>query len=235
MTLLSALNDVQRLVSLPVSSAIVADTQESQQLLYALAKRSIMDLARRHEWPALKRENSFTASIAELQASGRPSNFDRMIPETFWNRTRDRQLYGPASPSQWQTFKGYPITSTIDRIWMLRNDGLYIYPAMTVADTLVFEYIVNTPVVAVDGTTLKTNFTLDTDSPVLSEEILTLDVAWRYLKQKGLDYAEQMRDAELRIQTEISAQRGVGPVSIARQDFDLGMGNVPETGFTGAS
>lgn len=235
MTLLTALNDVQRLVALPVTSSIVADGQETQNLLYALSNRSAKALMRRHIWPALRREHTWTMSLASLQASGKPTDFGRMVSSTMWNRTSDRQIGGPIDEKEWGIAYGRPFTSSIAQYFMLRYDGLHIFPAPSAADTGAYEYMINTPVLASDGVTYKTDFSADTDSFVLDEEMLLLDVRWRWLQSRGLDYAEAMRDAELRIQSEINAKRGIRALSLAPPDIDeLGEGLIPETGFVGA-
>ena len=68
MTLLTALNDVQRLCSLAVTAGIVADGQDTQNLLFALAKREVSECARRYDWPILRRTQSFTASLVSDNA-----------------------------------------------------------------------------------------------------------------------------------------------------------------------
>ena len=232
MTLLTALNDVQRMCSLPVTSAIVADGQETQNLLFALAKREAADLSRRHDWPALLRDNVFTATLASLQASGKPSNFDRMCPDTFWNRTTDRKISGPLTDKEWSAAYGFPITSSIQQYSRLRYNGLHIFPVPTVADTLAYEYVANTPVLDTNGSTYKTTWAADTDTFVLEEELLVLGVTWRFLKQKGLDYAEAMKDYELRVEGAIGAGRGQRTIYLATQDAGImTVPIIPETGF----
>jgi len=227
LTLLSALNDVQRLASLAVTSSIVGDGQETQELLYALARRSAQALLRRHEWPVLKREHSFAMSLASAQAAGKPSDLDRILRDTAWNRTTNRRIIGPTTSVEWQRLKGEPIITSITQIMMLRYDGLHIFPVPTSADTAYYEYVCNTPVQASD-TTFRTNFAADTDTFLLGDELLTLDVRWRWLQAKGLDYAEALRDAELRIADELAAQRGSAEVSFASGDIELGTGQIPE-------
>lgn len=232
MTLLTALNDVQRLCSLPVTSAIVADGQETQNLLFALAKREAKELARRHDWTALRRTQSFTASLASLQsAPGKPADFDRIVKGTFWNRTTDREVGGPLSDQEWSLAYGEAVTSLIQQYWMLRHDGLHIFPAPTVADTLAFEYIINTPVESSGGAAQAT-WQADTDVFRLDEELLTLGVTWRFFKQKGLDYAEALKDYELRVSGEIGAARGQRDIYISTEGQDpMGMPLIPETGY----
>ena len=91
MSLLTACNRAQRALSLAVTSAIVGDGQETTQLLYELAMQEVEETAEAKDWPILRRTQSFTASLASLQsAPGKPANFSRAIPETFWKTTTKR-------------------------------------------------------------------------------------------------------------------------------------------------
>lgn len=233
MTLLTALNRAQRRLSLPVTSGIVADGQETQNLLWELANATAEDLLA-HDWPLLTRTQSFTASLASLQASGKASNFKRAVKSTFWNATSDRQIAGPLRPQEWALANGDSITSSITQWAMFRYDGLHLFPVPTVADTITYEYIINTPVLAVDATTYKTLFTADNDSFVLGDRLLYLGVRWRYMADKGRDYAEALRDSEWAIEEEMRNQRGAGrDVSLAPQTDESGITepNVPDSGF----
>jgi hypothetical protein len=236
LTLLTAINEAQRELSLAVTSAVVADGQETQNLLFRLANKAVKDLLKRTEYhfPALTRGHSFTASLASLQASGKPTNFKRCLADTIWNASTDRSIAGPIDPREWAIANGAPIVPAVTQYAMFRYDGLHIFPAPTVAETITYEYLINTPVLAVDGVTYKTAFTLDTDSFVMDEEILTLDVVWRYLRVKGRDYAEALKDFELALAGESVAQTGSRRVSIALPETDmLSTGNIPEMNFPG--
>lgn len=231
MTLLTTINGVQRLCSLAVTATVVSDGQEEQNILYELARTAALSLARRHEWPQLKEEHTFTATTgATLQTSGKPSDFQRLLRETFWNRTTDRQVVGVVSPQEWQALNGLPVNTLIDQIYMLRRNGLHIWPAPGAADSMYYEYIVNTPVQD-NVSAYKTNFTADNDTFVLSEEMLKLELVWRWKKTKGLDYSEDMRDAELFIETEINATRGTRDVFIASEPWRLDEGNIPDSSW----
>jgi len=239
LTLLSALNEAQRELSLPVTSTIIADGQETQNLLYRLANkaaREVVNSRPEYRLPALEREHTFTTTTgATLQASGKPSDLKRIIPGTFWNRTSDKKVAGPIDQEEWSIANGVPITTNCTQYVMLRYDGLHIWPAPTVAETIAYEYRSTKPVLAVDGTTYKESFSVDTDSYVLGDELLTLDVVWRYKREKGRDYAESLKDFELALMTTASATSGSRRAYLAQTDSDgMGIGLIPETGFTGA-
>lgn len=222
MTLLTACQKAQRLLSLSVTSAIVSDGQETQNLLWALADMEAVDILRRSEYrfPALTRTQSFTASLASLQSSGKPSNFKRFIRDTAWNATTDRKLGGPLSDQDWGLANGQPVTSTISQWLMFRYDGLHIFPVPTAANTITYDYVINTPILDNDGTTYKSAFVADNDTYLLGDNILTLALVWRYKQSKGRDYAEDLKNYELALAGESVAATGSAAISIAPMDYD---------------
>lgn len=238
MTLLTAVNRAQRRLSLSVTSGIVADGQETQNLLWELANTEAEDVLDRSEYPfpLLRRTQSFTASLASLQsAPGKPTNLRRAIEGTFWNTTSDRQIFGPLNEQEWALANGQPVTSSIDQYAMFRYDGLHIYPVPTAADTITYDYVINTPIQATGAGAYKTAFTADNDVYLFGDRLLILGVVWRYLQVKGRDYAEAMRDYELALASEFTAQRGAARVLSIAPDYDDDPGArepiVPSTGF----
>jgi hypothetical protein len=228
MTLLTALQWVQRQCSLPVTSAIVGDAQETQQLLFALAQEEAEELAARHEWPELRASHAFPAAAAELQPSGLPANFDRMVAMSFFNRSRDVRIGGPISSQVWQMRQATAAgLSALAPAWIRRADGLHILPAPGAGETLAYDYVVNTPVQSALGAPKQT-FDADTDAFVLGDDLIKRGVRWRYLAQKGLDYAEHMKCYERWVQNRINAKTGAGESDVQARAEALPLATVPE-------
>lgn len=229
MTLLTAINAAQRKLSLVATSAVVADGQETQNLLWQLANDEAVEILERDEYdfPLLRRTQSFAASLASLQsAPGKPTDFQRAIPETFWNASQNRKVYGPLSDEEWAIANGNAVSSATWQSAMFRYDGLHIFPVPTVADTITYDYIINTPIQATGGGAYKTAFTSDLDEYLLGDRALRLGVVWRYLQTKGRDYAEDLKNYELAIAALARAQRGAPrALSIApSEQEDTGFG-----------
>lgn len=235
MTLLTAVNGAQRRLSVPVTSTIIADGQETQNLLYQLANEEAAEMLERDEYdfPQLRRTKSFTASLASLQSSGKPSDFQRAIPETFWNLSQDKKVYGPLNDKEWALANGLAVTSATWQNVMFRYDGLHIFPVPTVADTIAYDYIINTPVQATGGGAYKTEFTVDSDVYLLGDRVLRLGIVWRYKRDKGRDYAEDLKDYELALAATFRAQRGAArELSVAYEETEWPPdGIIPDTGY----
>jgi len=76
-------------------------------------------------------------------------------------------------------------------------------------------------------------FTSDDDGTFLDEELLILDIKWRFLAAKGLDYAEDMATAEREITKALGEDGGSGALDIGGPHRILPpyLANLPEGSF----
>ncbi len=200
MTLLTICQDAARDLPVDVPNSVVASTNRDVQLMRRLADKTGKEMVRRVSWQSLTTESTFSALAQETQTSAYPTNADRIINETFFNRTQLRRVIGPLNPEEWQTQKALTATVLRDAFRVRGNDILMI-PTPTVGDTMAFEYVSKNWVdTDSDSTGDAIKFAADTDTQVIEpddDELITLGVVWRFLKTKGLDYAEAFREYEL--------------------------------------
>jgi hypothetical protein len=83
--------------------------------------------------------------------------------------------------------------------YRLRGGQLIIYPTATAGDSVYFEYVSKNWCSNAAGDTFYTRITHDDDLVLLDEEALTLGVKWRWLKAKGLEYAEDFNTYEAHV------------------------------------
>ena len=87
MSLLTIVNRAQAMLNLPVTATVYSSTGETQRQLLALCNMAGDVLMREHDWQALVTEQSFTTVATEQQTGHTlPSDLDRIISETLWNR-----------------------------------------------------------------------------------------------------------------------------------------------------
>ena len=112
MTLLTICQDIlKETKSSFVPNTIVTNTNDvSQQILQAV-KISIVELSRNYQWQELQKEYNFS-SVVSQEGYDLPSNFDRMINDTFWNKTQYLNLIGPATPEKWRILKDTVVAGT---------------------------------------------------------------------------------------------------------------------------
>lgn len=128
-----------------------------------------------------------------------PSDFDRYIDHTWWDRTNHWMLVGPQSPQfdQWQ--RSGIVTTGPRRRWRqigVRPTVYRLWPVPSAEDTpaaLVFDFISDGWVLHEDGT-YGTKFTADTDVAIINSQALVLGAKWRFYQIKGLSYASMQQE-----------------------------------------
>lgn len=187
-------NSAKRLgLSNPASAYNATDNQVVQ--LVALAQEEGIELAENFDWKSLTKEKTFVGTAAAAQTGALASDYDRMVGESFYNRTQKRPIFGPLSPQDWQ-FTQAVVATTLVESFRIRGTSLLLTPTPNGTDTYAYEYV-STQWCQSSGSTAQTSWAADTDTGLLPEEVMTLGVIWRFLRAKGFDYAEAFRTYEM--------------------------------------
>lgn len=201
MSLLSVVNHFCARTGLPQQATVIgsSDTQVAQ--IRALLEEEGNDLAQRGSWQALTLEASHTTVADEDQGAltAIASNGFRYIKnDTIWDRTNQLPVYGPISDQEWQARKAM-IDDSPRYQYRIRGGKLLAQPAPAAGYEWCFEYVSQNWILGADGTTYKQYFTLDTDTILLPETLVMMGLRWRWLREKGLDYAELFRTYEMQV------------------------------------
>lgn len=214
MSLLTMINGVQDRVGLPRSTIVVSSTDQNVRRLLALANQEGRELARRHSWQAITKEKTFTSLAQASQTSAIPTDFDRFINESMFNRTNHRRVMGPLTQEQWQAQQALNASLLTDA-FRVRGNAILISPTPAAGLTYAYEYVSTQWCETADGATDKSAWSLDTDIGIISEDLMGLGVDWRYLKSIGTDYAEAFRTYELQVEQAITRDGGARTISMA--------------------
>lgn len=171
-----------------------------------------------------------------------PSDFQRPIDNTFWDRTRYWQMRGPLSPQQWQLFKSSMIgNATVQRRYRFRRingvNRISIDPTpFDDGSRLVFEYVSNAWCESASGTA-QTSWQADTDVGVLDEYLLQLGLQWRFLQRLGLVYSDAMADYEREVSKAVATDGASAVLSLVATGSLtlLGPFNLPEGYYPGGA
>lgn len=208
-------------------SSVVGSADQQVRQLLALAQQEGKELARRYPFQVLVKEKTFTAIAAETQTSVIPSDFDRFVSDTFYNRTKKREVEGPLNAQEWQSYKASTTTVLFDAV-RVRGDSLLLAPTPSAGDSYAFEYVSTwwcTTAASTSGTLAA--WVSDTDIGILPEEIMTLGIVWRFLRAKGLDYAEAFRSYEQAIMQRQGWDGGKRVSNMARGGFSSNLPRRP--------
>jgi len=219
MSLLTISQDVAREVSIPVPTAIADSNDEFPQLLFRLANKEIKSLFTRHAWRVATKEKTITATGNESQGdiitgSDGIGVRGKIVPGTIWNLTSSLPIETEGSSIYWHTYKNRVAGPCYSKCRFLGNE-LNIVPAPTAGDQIKFEYVEPKLTVAgsgsvtfaASGTVTQEVFSHDNDTCLVDEEIVTLGVIWRWLRNKKRAYAQEFEDYEKYLQAAISRDR----------------------------
>lgn len=215
MTLLSLVNNAQDALSLPRSSAVAGALDQNTRTMLSLANREGKQLARRYAWQAITKEKTFTSIAAETQTNAIPSDFDRLVNESMYNRSQKRWVLASLSSTEWQTQKAITATVITDS-FRIRGDALLLLPTPPAGDTYAYEYVSKNWCES-SGATEQAAWAADTDTGILDEELMTLGLIWRFKKAKELDYAEDFATYEKEVNQAIMRDGGRRTLSFANR------------------
>jgi len=188
-------------VGLTAPTAAVSSTDENVIRMIELANEEGEELASRADWQALTREATHTTLAAEsqgLMTAIAGSDFNYIKNDTFWNRTKDRRWY-PVSDVDWQTMKATNITGPVE-YFRIRGGYLLAIPAPTAGETLAFEWV-SKNWCETSGGTGQSAWAADSDVGRLDESLMLMGLVWRWKKAQGLEYAEDFRQYEIRVES----------------------------------
>jgi hypothetical protein len=214
MTVLTAAVTAARMLSKEAPRSLYATTLPFDKEMAVLANEAAVAMARRYDWRKLTILKTFTGD-GTTEAFDLPADYDRMPVKAELYSSR---LFGALTPVRdldvWleNKIRGFKL---IYGQWTMLGGQLQIMPAPAAAETISFYYLSNLLVTASGGAT-KALFDQDTDTFRLPERLLTLDLVWRWRRQKGLDYAEDMRNFEIAFAEESGREKGSRMLAVGR-------------------
>ena len=160
-----------------------------------------------------------------------PSDYDRQIDNTHWDKSKHWIMLGPESAQQWEwLISGY--ISTGPRIrYRIFGNYFQIWPAIGTADVLGFEYVSNAWASSSLGVA-QTTMTADADTCIFPDVLMVLGLKNKYFQVKGLgpiyqeDYDKQLAIAK-------SNDAGSATLSFAPRPTEvlIGWANIPDSTY----
>ena len=231
MSLLSLVQRACDLLSIPRPVSVVSSQDQQVRQLYALANEEGDELARDNDWQALRVQQTFTTDAQAEQTTAIPTDLDRFVNNSFFNRSQMRPLIGPITPQQWQAILAQPQLNRVFLAFIERQGQFLVTPTPTAGETIAYEYF--TKNWAKSATEVpQDSFQADDDGTYLNERLITLGIRWRFLQAKGLDYAESMRTYEIEKQ-KLKARDGANGILSAGGGNDWLLANLPVGNFPG--
>lgn len=124
------------------------------------------------------------------QSYALPSDHDRIVSDTQWDRTDHWSNVGPKSSQEWQFLNGGIVSPGPRFRWRLYGNKIMFFSAPTTVYNFAYEYVSNFWVLATAGTApTKAKFTADDDTCVFNDDLMILGLKFQWYRAKGLDFA----------------------------------------------
>ncbi len=161
-----------------------------------------------------------------------PSDYDAIVPRTQWDKSKRWEMLGPENAQQWEwLLSGY--ISTGPRIrWRLYGDYFQIWPGVSTAENLSFEYRSKAWARSAAGVP-KNSFTADSDTCIFPDRVMVLNTKLKYFQAKGFDTTALFRDFYTELETAISQDTSAANLSFAPRPGNvlIGYDNIPDSGY----
>lgn len=232
MSLLTIVQGIAQEAGFPAPGSVVGNSDDTAQLILALANRSGTVLSQM-SWQVLQKE--YTFSFVAAQASyAFPPDLGFFQDYTAWDRTQFWEMRGSLSAQEWQRYKSGIMSTMPWQRFRVKAGAIYIDPTPSTTDSCVIEYVSSFWVAPTATPTVGTKaaFTVDTDVSLIDEEAIKMDTLWRFLSRKGLAYSEEKDQAQKYIEGLFGDDVPRTPLNFGN-DFVLWppLPNLPISGF----
>ena len=163
-----------------------------------------------------------------------PSDYDRLVDQTQWDKTQHWVMLGPETGQQWQWLKSGFISTGPRMRYRILGGYFQIWPPDGSDDYIGFEYVSNQWVLAAADTVTpsKGSFTVDTDTCMFPDTLMVLGVKSKYMQAKGWadPYAPLF---ERQKSIAIANDAGSPTLSMAPRmsEILISQSNIPDSGY----
>ncbi len=161
-----------------------------------------------------------------------PSDFDRLINRTQWDKTNHWEMIGPQSSQEWQWLKSGYIQTT-PRVRFRQLGGFYqIWPPQNESDLYGFEYLSKNWAINASGTPIA-SFTADDDTCIFQDRLMVSALKLKYFSIKGFDTTDFRRDYQYQLEAAMSSDKGAPNLNLAPrpQSVLISYNSIPDSGF----
>lgn len=160
-----------------------------------------------------------------------PTDYDRQIDRTHWDKTQHWEMLGPETAQQWEWLTSGYISSGPRVRYRIFGATFQIWPPQGSQHYLGFEYVSNYWAATAAGTA-KGSFTVDTDTCIFPDRLMVLGLKHRYYQSKGLGDVYR-NDYEAELSLALSNDSGSPTLSMMPNisQILIGIENLPDTGY----
>ncbi|WP_026621290.1 hypothetical protein M728_001858 [Ensifer sp. WSM1721] len=198
MTLLTIINEVCDIVSLDRFDSVYGTNDPNAQTMVALAEEAGAEIARRADWKQMLKAHVVSASPEIL-----PADYQRLAPGGAVRAVDGRFFRAVTNGAQWAVIVGVASAESYCR---LSGREMFFSPATAAAGATI-DYVSKNWVLG-DPYEERDTFRADDDTTLFPERLLVKGLIWRWKRQKGLPFEDNLAEFEADLLQEINADRG---------------------------
>ena len=233
MSLLTIVQNASNMCSLPEPATVVNNTNQATKEMLSILNSLGTELMQEFSWSVLRKEGTFTtvAAAEQVTVATEWTDLDRFLPETFFNRTERRKIFGPVTAQIWQWDRSVVSQTVFDTVYF-RDGKLFLTPNPSAGESVYFEYISKNWCKSSGGTG-QSAFAADTDLGVIDELILQLGLIYRWKQQHSFPYAEDQQRFNLHVNRRFGQETPRAKLNLAGARLnDLMDPNIPDNSWT---
>lgn len=217
MSLLDIVREAAAIIGLPDYTQVIGSNEDNVRQLRALIQQGGNQIARTSNadggtWSILERYYEFVTEDDKVEYD-LPTDFERLVSETAWQKDKYWRMRGSIPPKQWQAIRNRQATVPYNVFRVLRTQNgtgtisqssapqtlrkFTLEPAAGAGITLVYEYISRSWWISQDGTQFKRKPTADTDESLFGDDLHVLDAVWRFKSANGLKFSDELAIFEI--------------------------------------
>lgn len=163
-----------------------------------------------------------------------PTDFDRPIDRTQWDKSKHWEMLGPSTPQQQEWLRsGYISTGPRIRFWF-KGGYFQIWPPLGSTESLEYEYLSKYWVIATAATVIsKTGFAVDTDTCIFPDALMEALIKLKYWTVKGFDTTALALEYNAQLDIAKAGDAGSPTLSMAPRlsSVLIGWENIPDSNY----
>lgn len=183
LTLKQLLDNVLLESGMGTEVAYATSSRDSVARLIPLANASVRMIVTAHDWQALR--STYTFSLTTETEYDLPDDYRSIVADSTFTDSNLSGVDMRPTPTTWRYLQVNNTGSGVQYRMRVMGGKIHVFAPQS-GDTVSFEYISSHPVMDADGVTTQKIFDADTDTWRLDDDLLQMNILWRYKKLLGL-------------------------------------------------
>lgn len=205
-SILGIIQEACRRIGLEIPDAVYSSTTREHLELKEIANEACQMITRSHRWRKLVQRATYTGD-------GSTQDFD--LPDDFGWMPDDQQVWSSATQIPFLPVRNLDEWLALDvrnfnpgtNAWTIYGGQIHFTPALDTGEIAQHYYQSTASVQPATGTA-KSQFTLDTDTFRIDDQLLKLAIVYLWKQHKGLPYAEFLNDYEILKEKLVARDKG---------------------------